>query len=68
MESKNLKTYSKIANKILSSITVYRFNDPFYNLLKKTILYFLNKIPTASGLADEENNYDDEIVSQLRDS
>lgn len=34
MESKNLKVYSKIAYKILSNITVYRFNDEFYSLFK----------------------------------
>jgi hypothetical protein len=30
MLAKNLKTYSKIANKVLGSITVYKFNDSFY--------------------------------------
>ena len=30
IESKNLKIYSKIANKLLSSISVYRYNDSFF--------------------------------------
>lgn len=45
MEAKNLKIYSKIANKVLSSITVYKFNDSFYNLLKDLITYVVEKAP-----------------------
>ena len=39
--SKNLKTYNKIANKILGSITVHRFNDTFYDVLKGLIMYIV---------------------------
>ena len=41
--SKNLKVYSKIAKKVLGSITVYRFNDTFYDVLKDLILYVVNR-------------------------
>ena len=41
MESKNLKTYSKIANKILASISVYRYNDSFYEVLRDLIFYVI---------------------------
>lgn len=60
--SKNLKVYSKIANKVLGSITVYRFNDTFYDVLKDLILYVVNK--PVSG----ETTEDDEIINQLKDS
>ncbi len=39
IESKNLKTYSKIANKLLASISVYRYNDSFFKTLKDLIFY-----------------------------
>lgn len=41
MEAKNLKIYSKIANKILSSISVYRYNDSFYEVLRDLIFYVI---------------------------
>lgn len=62
MESKNLKVYSKIAYKILSNITVYRFNDEFYTLFKEFMQYIVNK-PLS-----EQGGYDEEIVNQLKDS
>jgi hypothetical protein len=62
MESKNLKVYSKIAYKMLSNITVYRFNDEFYSLFKDFMLYIVNK-PLS-----EEGGYDEEIVNQLKNS
>jgi hypothetical protein len=45
MEAKNLKIYSKIANKILSSISVYRYNDSFYEVLRDLIFYVIEKTP-----------------------
>ena len=53
--------YSKVTNKILSNITVYRFNDEFYRLFKDMMLYLINK-PVEEGSNDEE------IVSQFKDS
>jgi hypothetical protein len=45
MEAKNLKIYSKIANKVLASITVYKFNESFYELLKDLIAFVVEKVP-----------------------
>lgn len=45
MEAKNLKIYSKIANKILASISVYRYNDSFYEVLRDLIFYVIEKTP-----------------------
>lgn len=53
--------YSKVTYKILSNITVYRFNDEFYRLFKDMMLYLINK-PV------EEGGYDEQIVSQFKDS
>jgi hypothetical protein len=52
MEAKNLKIYSKIANKILSSISVYRYNDSFYEVLRDLIFYVIEKTP-EEGETDE---------------
>ena len=43
ISSKNLQIYSRIVYQILSSITVFRFNDVFYDVLKGMILYVVNK-------------------------
>lgn len=40
--------YSKIAYKILSNITVHRFNDEFYRIFKDMMLYIVNK-PAEEG-------------------
>lgn len=61
MESKNLKIYSKIVYQILGSITVFRFNEIFYDILKGMIMYVVNK-PSETGSNDEE------IISHLKDS
>ena len=61
MEAKNLKIYSKIANKILASISVYRYNDSFYEVLRDLIFYVIEKTP-------EDGETDEEIILQLRDS
>ncbi len=59
MQSKNLKIYSKIANKLLGSLVVHRFNDAFYELLKKLMLHSLTKI---------EESGEQPVASRLRDS
>ena len=61
MESKNLKIYSKIANKVLGSISVYRYNESFFNVLRDMIYYVVEKVP-------DEGQTDEDLIAQLKDS
>lgn len=48
--------------KILASITIYRFNDYFYKLLKDLIVYVLER---PAQTYDDGANADQLVISQL---
>ncbi len=41
VESTKLRIYSQIVRKILASITIFRFNNYFYKLLRQLLLFVL---------------------------
>lgn len=43
MVSSKLRVYTQIVRKIVSSITIFRFNEYFYKMLKDPILFILDK-------------------------
>jgi hypothetical protein len=54
--------YTKLALRILESLTVYQFNDYFYTMLKGLIIYLVEKQQTS-----EEFNEND-ILRRLGES
>lgn len=63
VESTKLRIYSQIVRKILASITIYRFNNYFYKLLRELILFVLERPQSLEG--DAADSY---VVVQLSDS
>ena len=63
VESTKLRIYSQIVRKILASITIYRFNNYFYKLLRELILFVLERPQSLEG--DAADQY---VVVQLSDS
>lgn len=63
VESTKLRIYSQIVRKILASITIYRFNNYFYKLLRELILFVLERPQSLEG--DAADQY---VVIQLSDS
>jgi hypothetical protein len=57
-----LRIYSQLVKKILASITIYRFNDYFYKLLKDLIVYVLERPAQAY---DDGANADQLVINQL---
>ena len=41
VESQKLRIHSQVVRKILASITIFRFNDYFYRLLKEIIFFVM---------------------------
>ncbi len=64
MESFKLRIYSQIVKKILASITIYRFNEYFYKLLKEIIIYVMER---PQSVADDDSA-DIFVITQLCDS
>lgn len=63
VESTKLRIYSQIVRKILASITIFRFNNYFYKLLRELILFVLERPQSL-----ENDSADQYVVSQLSDS
>lgn len=63
VESTKLRIYSQIVRKILASITIYRFNNYFYKLLRELIFFVLERPQSLEG--DAADQY---VVVQLSDS
>lgn len=63
IESTKLRIYSQIVRKILASITIFRFNNYFYKLLRELILFVLERPQSL-----ENDSADQYVVSQLSDS
>jgi hypothetical protein len=58
-----LRIYSQIVRKILASITIFRFNNYFYKLLRELILFVLERPQSL-----ENDAADQYVIVQLSDS
>ena len=63
--SSKLKIYCQIIRKILSSITIYRFNSYFYSLLREFIVFVVER---PMSMTADEDNADAYVIAQLCDS
>lgn len=74
IESNNLKMYTKLALRILESLTVYQFNDYFFQLLKGLIKYLVEKQQTTEEFNEGEilrrlgeSEYPDSVYKSVRE-
>lgn len=58
-----MRLHTQIVRKILASITIYRFNEYFYKLLKEILIYVLEKTQSNDG-----DTADIFVIAQLCDS